>query len=136
MGVQPTTISVVAAVIERDGRVLICQRAAHDSHPLKWEFPGGKVRGGETPAEALLRELHEELGVRAEICGELTRYRWQYSGADPIELVFYRARLLEGEPVNRVFAQIRWESPAKLVEYDFLEADRQFILGLAARTER
>lgn len=129
-------ISVVAAVIERDGRILICRRAARDSHPLKWEFPGGKVRTGETPQAALIRELYEELGVRAEICEELARYRWQYPGAGPIELIFYRAELLEGEPVNRVFAEILWELPERLPTHDFLEADRKFIRELAARKAR
>ncbi len=57
-------LQVVAAVIERDERILICQRRPGQSHALQWEFPGGKIEPGETPAQALARELEEELGVR------------------------------------------------------------------------
>lgn len=131
---QPAVL-VVAAVIERDGRILVCQRAASDSHPLKWEFPGGKVRPGEHPREALRRELREELGIEAEIAEELARYEWRYVGKPPIELVFYRARLRAGEPQNRVFAEIRWERPERLHALDFLEADRDFIRRLVSRHE-
>ncbi len=129
---MPTELLVVAAVIEREGRILVCQRAENDSHPLKWEFPGGKVRPGEHPREALHRELLEELGVEAEIGEELARYRWQYPGKQPIELLFYRARLREGEPQNRVFAEIRWEEPRRLAALDFLEADKDFVRRLVS----
>ena len=53
--------TVVAGILERDGRILICQRKADQAHPLKWEFPGGKVEAGEEPEAALQRELNEEL---------------------------------------------------------------------------
>ncbi|MGB9605590.1 MAG: (deoxy)nucleoside triphosphate pyrophosphohydrolase [Bryobacteraceae bacterium] len=130
-----TSVTVVAAVIKQQGRILICQRSARDSHPLKWEFPGGKMRPGETPRQALARELDEELGIRAEIGEELARYRWQYPGAAPIELIFYSARVAEGEPVNRVFAQILWETPDRLAAHDFLDADREFVGELAKHAQ-
>lgn len=125
-------VTVVAAVIERAGRILVCQRGPRDSHPLKWEFPGGKVRPGEHPREALRRELREELGVEADIGEELARTEWRYPGMEPIELVFYRARLRRGEPQNRVFAGIRWERLEDLAALDFLEADRDFVRRLAS----
>jgi mutator protein MutT len=59
--------TVVAAVIRRGGRILICRRTANQPHALKWEFPGGKVESGESSPEALRRELQEELAVRARI---------------------------------------------------------------------
>ncbi|RPI20089.1 MAG: (deoxy)nucleoside triphosphate pyrophosphohydrolase [Acidobacteriales bacterium] len=125
--------TVVAAVIERDGSVLICQRRRDDSHPFKWEFPGGKVELGESMPAALLRELKEELAIQASIGPEITRCAHRYAGRSPIQLVFYRVREFHGEPENRVFEQIRWEAPARLLEYDFLEADAGILRILALR---
>jgi 8-oxo-dGTP diphosphatase len=70
---------VVAAVIEKDGKLLVCQRTRHQTMPLKWEFPGGKIEEGEQPRDALRRELEEELGIHAQVgeeiaaCGILIR---------------------------------------------------------------
>ena len=125
--------TVVAAVIERGGRILICQRSRDDSHPLKWEFPGGKVEPGESPRAALERELEEELAIQAHIGSEITRLTHRYPGRSPFRLLFYRVSRFSGEPVNRVFDQILWEEPARLPQYDFLEADANFIRELALR---
>ena len=73
-------VLVVAAVIERDGMILIGQRKRGDWNEYKWEFPGGKVETGEDPREALERELREELDIAAEIEHELMRYEHQYPG--------------------------------------------------------
>ena len=124
---------VVAAVIERDGAVLICQRQRSDSHPLKWEFPGGKVEPGESPAEALERELEEELAIQARIGRELWRVRHQYKGRPPFQLIFFAVREFRGEPQNRAFERMLWEEPGRLPEYDFLEADADFVRALALR---
>jgi mutator protein MutT len=70
-------VEVVAAVIERDGMVLICQRKDRGKHALKWEFPGGKVEPGEGYRAALVRELTEELGIDAVIGDEIERYDFQ-----------------------------------------------------------
>jgi 8-oxo-dGTP diphosphatase len=120
---------VVAAVIERDGRVLIAQRNNSGQHPLKWEFPGGKVESGESPEAAAIRELEEELGIQARIDREIGRYEYQYPGRSPILLIFFRVVEYEGEPRTLDFAQIRWESPERLRDYDFLEGDTDFIRG-------
>ena len=125
--------TVVAAVIERGGRILIGQRKNIGHHPLKWEFPGGKVEPGETPEAAIIRELEEELAIRARVEGEIMRYQYQYPGRTPILLIFYRILDFEGEPENRDFAQIRWEVPERLGDYDFLEGDAQFIGSLTPR---
>jgi 8-oxo-dGTP diphosphatase len=125
--------TVVAAWIERAGRILIGQRKDRGQHPLKWEFPGGKVEPGETPEAATIRELEEELGIRARVNREIMRYEFQYAGRSAILLIFYRIVEFAGEPENRGFAQIRWESPERLLDYDFLEGDAEFIRSLTPR---
>ena len=124
--------TVVAAIIQHGGRVLICQRRKGDSFALKWEFPGGKVRVGETPAAALTRELEEELGVRARIGAEIGHTRHKYSEhARAIELQFFAAQLESMNVRNLAFEQIVWEEPGKLSAYDFLAADRRIVERLA-----
>lgn len=127
-----TVVTVVAAVIERAGQVLVCQRKHGDTHPLKWEFPGGKAGPDETARDALRRELEEELAIQAEIGPEIVRYEYSYRGRAPILLVFYRVTRFQGEPSNRVFEEIRWEAPARLPAYDFLEGDIEFVQRLAS----
>ena len=119
--------TVVAAVIERDGRVLIAQRKRTGQHPLKWEFPGGKVEPGEAPEAAVVRELEEELAIHARVEREIARYEYQYPGRPPILLIFCRVTEFAGEPKNLDFEQIVWASRERLCEYDFLEGDTEFI---------
>lgn len=123
--------TVVAAVIERDGQVLIGQRKAGKWHALKWEFPGGKVEPGETPPAALRRELNEELDIRAEIGAVINQYEYEYPGRSPIQLIFYSVQKFEGKMENRVFEEIRWEKREHLPAYDFLEGDVDFVRQLA-----
>jgi 8-oxo-dGTP diphosphatase len=125
-------VQVVAAIIERDGRILICRRTAEQSHALKWEFPGGKVEPGETPPQALERELEEELGIRRAAGEEITRYQYTYPGKHPILLIFFRITGFEGQPANRIFHEMRWEPPQRLAEFDFVEGDVEFIRALSA----
>lgn len=120
-------LQVVAAIIERAGRILICQRTARQSHPLKWEFPGGKVEPGESAAQALARELHEELGIVGACGTEITRYRFAYAGRNPILLIFIRVTEFRGEPSNRIFQEMRWERRERLGSFDFVEGDREFL---------
>jgi len=127
--------TVVAAVIERDGRILIGQRKNIGQHALKWEFPGGKVEPNESPEAASVRELEEELGIRARIQCEIMRYEFQYPGRPAILLIFYRVVEFEGEPENRDFSQIRWEVPERLSSYDFLEGDAEFLKSLMPRVQ-
>ena len=122
---------VVAAVIEKNGRILIGQRNRHDRHPLKWEFPGGKVEHGESPRSALARELSEELGISATIGPEITRYTYRYPGRPVFELIFFHVDDFDGEPRNRVFEQIEWAWRKDLATYDFLDGDVEFIRTLA-----
>lgn len=128
-------LQVVAAILERDGRILICRRRPEQAHPLKWEFPGGKVEAGETPAQALARELDEELGLAVSGAQEIARYEYTYPGKSAIELIFLRADFA-GEPENRIFHEMRWEAAERLAEYDFLDGDVEFIQTLARRPRR
>ena len=126
---------VVAGLIVKEGKLLVCQRTRHQTMPLKWEFPGGKKEPGETPEEALARELREELGVDAKIGPEAYRTRHQYAEmSEPIELVFFAAAVNPAQVQNLVFEQIQWRSPQSLAELNFLPADRELIEKLAAGT--
>ena len=124
-------IRVVAGVIEREGMILVGQRRAGDRFQYKWEFPGGKVEPDEDPKEALARELREELGIEAVIGEEMARYEHQYPGKTAILLMFLRVSEFTGEPANHVFESIRWEERQKLIEYDFLDGDVDFVRRLA-----
>lgn len=115
----------------RDGKLLIGQRKAADRHGLKWEFPGGKVERGETPREALIRELREELSIEAEPGPEIARYEHAPAGRAPLLLIFHRVTEFRGEPTGTEFEEIRWEDPVSLPEYDFLDGDLDFIRRLA-----
>jgi 8-oxo-dGTP diphosphatase len=124
---------VVAAVIERgDRRLLIGQRRKDDSSPLKWEFPGGKVRDGEAAETALARELREELGVTLKKCVEIGRVRHRYAPLpEELEIRFFAAAVAEDDATPLCFEQIAWVLPKELGEYDFLAANRELIANLA-----
>lgn len=122
---------VVAALIMKDGKVLVCQRTRHQTMPLKWEFPGGKIEEGEQPRDALRRELDEELGIDAKIGEEVARIRHEYKSGNAVELRFYAVHHYKGEIENRIFRDLRWSSRSELPSYDFLEADLSLVRDLA-----
>jgi 8-oxo-dGTP diphosphatase len=123
--------TVVAAVVSRNQEVLVCQRRTNGAHPLKWEFPGGKVEAGESLAAALQRELMEELGITALDAEEITRYEFAYPGKTPILLVFFSVTDYAGDMQNLVFEQVEWSPRAELIRYDFLEGDVDFVRSLS-----
>lgn len=126
-------IAVVAALIQRGGKLLICQRRADGRLPLKWEFPGGKVAANETPEQALAREMAEELGISANIGREVYRTTFDYGdGRGFIKLMFFSAGIARAKPQNLAFEQIRWVAPRQLAEFDFLPADRELTELIAA----
>lgn len=125
--------TVVAGVIERDGKILICRRRANQPHPLKWEFPGGKIEAEESPQSALVRELREELGIEAAIGPEMMSYEFAYPEKQPILLIFLPVASWHGEVQNRIFETVLWESKDALPDYDFLEGDAKFLNALTAR---
>jgi len=124
---------VVAAVIERgDRRLLIGQRRKNDTSPLKWEFPGGKVREGETAEAALARELREELGVTLTKCAEIGRVRHRYGASiEELEIRFFAATFAEAEITPTCFEQVAWVLPKELGDYDFLGANAVLVANLA-----
>ncbi|MGD0403984.1 MAG: (deoxy)nucleoside triphosphate pyrophosphohydrolase [Candidatus Acidiferrales bacterium] len=125
---------VVAALIEADGKLLVCQRRRTDSFGLMWEFPGGKLEPGEIPAQALARELQEELGVAAQIGPEIFRTRHQYSELGAIDLIFFSATVTPADIRNQAFETMEWRAPSALPELNFLSADRELIEKLSSGT--
>lgn len=123
---------VVAGLIVKDGKLLVCQRTRHQTMPLKWEFPGGKIEEGEQPRDALRRELEEELGIHAKIDHEVARIQHEYPNGGMVELRFFLVREYAGKLENRIFKEIRWSLPTDLPKYDFLEADLTLVRDLAA----
>ena len=120
---------VAAALCDPQGRILIAQRPATKHMAGRWEFPGGKVAAAETEPQALLRELYEELGVRArepQFCLRLTHAYPDRS----VELSFWIVRDYSGEPRGLDGQQLRWVPSADLKDQDILEADRPFIEAL------
>jgi 8-oxo-dGTP diphosphatase len=123
---------VVAGLIVKDGKLLVCQRTRHQTMPLKWEFPGGKIEQGEQPRAALRRELEEELGILATIGDEVKRIQHEYPNGGMVELRFFTVREFQRDIENRIFKDIQWVEPKDLPTYDFLEADLTLVRELAA----
>jgi 8-oxo-dGTP diphosphatase len=122
---------VVAGLILQQGKLLVCQRTRHQTMPLKWEFPGGKIEEGEQPRDALRRELEEELGILATIGDEVARIQHEYPIGGMVELRFYIVREYKGELENRIFRDMQWAHPPELPKFDFLEADLTLVNDLA-----
>jgi len=127
-------LTVVAGLIEAEGKILVCQRRRADTFELMWEFPGGKLQAGETPAGALARELREELGVEARVGAEVFRTRHRYAEmSEEIELIFFTAAVEVVAVRNIVFERMEWRAAEDLCELNFLPADREFVGKLARR---
>jgi len=99
---------------------------------LQWEFPGGKIEPGESPEQALARELDEELGIKAVIGPRITHIRHNYRHGGAVDLQFFAVQEFTGEIDNRIFHQVRWTKLDELTNYEFLAADRGLIRDLAA----
>ena len=127
MANQP--LLVVAAVVERGGRIMICQRGSGVHNALKWEFPGGKLEAGESPEAALARELREELDVEARVGRVRDAVYHRYADRDVLVL-FYRCEIIGGEPRPLDCNAVEWVVPEDLMGYDFAGADRAFVKRL------
>ena len=122
---------VVAALMIRSGEILCCQRTEHQALPLKWEFPGGKIEPGETPPQALHRELQEELGIDAEIGPQVAEVEHTYQNGNSVQLRFFKVEHYEKELQNLIFRDLRWVRRQELAELDFLDADREIVRQIA-----
>jgi 8-oxo-dGTP diphosphatase len=123
---------VVAALIVQDGKLLICQRTRHQTMPLRWEFPGGKVEKDEQAVAALKRELEEELGIAATVGPQVARIVHTYRKGVSVELRFFLVNEYEGAIDNRIFRDVRWVKRTELPSFDFLDADRGLVADIAA----
>ncbi len=121
-------IEVTAAIIERDGLVLIARRPPGGRHPGCWEFPGGKVEPGETSQKCLAREMAEEMGVGIEV-GELLAKGYHAYPDITIELFAFRCVIVSGEPADVGCSAHRWVRPADLASCGLLPPD--LLLALA-----
>lgn len=121
---------VAAALYDEDGRVLIAERPAGKHMAGRWEFPGGKVSAGESEAQALARELREELGVAVIASRPFMRLTHSYPDRD-VELSMWIVEDFDGEPRSLDAQRLKWVPPGRLVEEDILEADRPFVAALS-----
>ncbi len=133
---------VAVGILRADGKVLACQRRRSAVYPLKWEFPGGKVESGETPADALRRELREELGIEATPGAQIHRQDWVYPDgvADPkkdgsFRVFYFLVDRFAGVPANHAFEEIRWVTVPELQKLDILEGNQEAV-GMLARDEK
>ena len=113
---------VVAALIWRDGKFLICQRPKKKARALLWEFVGGKVEAGETKEEALIRECGEELGITVKVGGVFAEVTHEYPDLT-VHLTLFSCEIAAGEPKLLEHADMQWISPSEIPAYEFCPAD-------------
>jgi mutator protein MutT len=121
-----------AALIQKDGKILLALRKAGKHMGPKWELPGGKVDPGEDPRETLHRELKEELGVEAEIGRYLGCIRFRGDRLH-LQIHLYRVDRFDGSFVLREHETIRWVEPDQIEDYDLVDSDRKLIRKFRAR---
>ncbi len=117
-------ISVVAAYIKKDGRVLLTKRPLHKPRGGLWEFPGGKLEPGENPENALIREIKEELGIEIKVGEFLAEIDHDYPEIK-IRLMCYVADIVKGEPCSLEGQKIAWVLPEDILDLKLAEADQK-----------
>ncbi len=117
-------ILVVAAYIKRDEQLLLTKRPANKAQGGLWEFPGGKIEPGESPKNALIREIREELGIEIEVGDLLAEIEHDYPEVK-IKLICYAAKIIEGEPRPLEGQKITWISPKDVINLELSEADQR-----------
>ncbi len=124
-------VEVVAALIWDKGRFMICQRPAHKTRGLLWEFVGGKVEPGETKKQALIRECREELAVTVAAEDVFMEVVHTYPDMT-VHLTLYNSVITEGVPQRLEHNDIRWITPAQIPQYDFCPADTEILERIVA----
>ena len=126
-----TTLDVVAGILWRNGRCLAVQRPEGKPHAGQWEFPGGKIEAGETPEQALIRELREELSVEARQLRFWTSREHTYTEpARHVRLHFFHVDDFRGEARPNEGQTLRWLRPEEAPALPFLEADKALVQEL------
>ena len=121
-------IKVVAGLILQNDKLLICQRPNFKDHPLKWEFPGGKIKNDETNEEALIREINEELSINIINYEDLISYNFYYKDLNKTVFInFYLINTFSGKVLNNFHKELKWIEIKDIREYDFLEGDLKII---------
>ena len=120
---------VVAALIWRDNKFMICQRPAHKARGLLWEFVGGKVEPGETKEQALIRECREELAVTLSVDDVFMDVVHEYPDL-MVHLTLFNATIAEGEPQKLEHNDIQWIPPSEIPNYEFCPADEEILKKL------
>ena len=119
---------VVAGLILQNDKLLICQRPNFKDHPLKWEFPGGKIKNDETNEEALIREINEELSINIINYEDLISYNFNYKDLNKTVFInFYLINTFSGKVLNNFHKELKWIEIKDIHEYDFLEGDLKII---------
>ena len=130
--VRKSFVDVVAALIWEKDKFLICQRPAHKTRGLKWEFVGGKVEPGETQQAALRRECQEELGITVDVGTQFYQLTHEYPDTR-IRLTLYHCTIAQGAPTLLEHAALSWIHPRQIGDYDFCPADVDILKVIAAR---
>ena len=119
-------VEVVAALIWKNNKFMICQRPAHKARGLLWEFVGGKVELGETKEQALIRECREELAVTLSVGEEFMAVIHEYPDI-MVHLTLFNATIAEGEPQKLEHNDIQWITPREIPNYEFCPADEEIL---------
>lgn len=119
-------IQVTAAILDKEGKIIIAQRKSGDHLSGKWEFPGGKIEPGETPEQCLARELKEEFDIDVTIGDYLGSSVHHYDNVS-IELLTYRASWVGGTITMNDHKAYRWVTVDQMTEFDFAPADIPFV---------
>lgn len=115
-------IKVVAAIIEKDGEFLLCKRGPGGNCPFLWEFPGGKIEPGESPFDAIMREIREELSAEIEPFEVFEEYSYSYPDRE-IYFYFIRAKLLSDEILPTFHVDTKWIKPHDKAIFELCPAD-------------
>ncbi len=113
---------MAAVLLGWQGEILLCRRAAGDSHSLLWEFPGGKLESGESPEQCIRRECREELGIEIRVIDEYMRLTHREPGKT-LSFIFFLAVIDSGTPAAIVHDAVRWVRPQDFANYAFCPAD-------------